>query len=221
MEPMFAEGMDPLLMTLRVGEHTLTNFPPNWSTRRQRTHLTALAMDVTPFCDPTSATQRLCLEFPSSGDHTCWEGILVAVTVRTAPLEELCAIVEARGVPSPTPDSTEAESVCQMVGDEIHLLDPVTLLRIRTPAKGTGCLHRDCFDLTTFLSFCSQLNVWVCPVCLEPCSFDDLRVDGLYRRILQDPRLNHEDITTVTLDTRDLTFSFKDPLPDTANCSRD
>jgi len=38
-----AGGLPPL-MTLRVGEHTLTNFPPNWSTRRQRTHLTALAM---------------------------------------------------------------------------------------------------------------------------------------------------------------------------------
>ena len=51
---------------------------------------------------------------------------------------------------------------------------------ISAPARGTGCLHNDCFDLTAFLARASKTNDWMCPVCHKRIRPEDLRVDVKY-----------------------------------------
>jgi len=40
--------------------------------------------------------------------------------------------------------------------------------RITHPARGSSCEHFNCFDLATYLEFCSRGQKWVCPVCNRP-----------------------------------------------------
>jgi hypothetical protein len=57
----------------------------------------------------------------------------------------------------------------------IDLADPFTARIFTTPARGTSCLHRECFDLETFLltrnskpkrpNQPSMIDVWKCPLC--------------------------------------------------------
>jgi ubiquitin C-terminal hydrolase len=50
-------------------------------------------------------------------------------------------------------------------------MDPYTWNIIDLPVRGTKCVHRQCFDLKTFLSFMNVQRVrqWKCPVCGKDC----------------------------------------------------
>eukprot|EP00668_Euglena_longa_P012291 GGOE01014730.1.p2 GENE.GGOE01014730.1~~GGOE01014730.1.p2 ORF type:complete len:545 (+),score=108.05 GGOE01014730.1:469-2103(+) len=212
MEPLSAEGMAPVYMELAVGPHRLSMFPPNWGTRRRRTHVTALSMDITPFCDCAAATQHIAVRFPSAGDHMCWEGVLAIVAVREASAAELVDAVADR---DPLPSlPAEVDEECRLVVEQCSLLDPLTLHRIHTPVKGLQCTHRACFDLQTYLLSSHQQNVWICPVCLEPCPYQALRVDELFHRILNDSELRDcPGIHTVLVCPTDLSHRFCAPVP--------
>ena len=49
----------------------------------------------------------------------------------------------------------------------INLYDPFTWDVIKTPVRGYKCVHGQCFDLKTFISFMSTARnrTWKCPVC--------------------------------------------------------
>lgn len=56
----------------------------------------------------------------------------------------------------------------------ISLFDPYSGDRmVKTPVRGSGCLHKDCFDLEIFLSMCKRthpdgptvVDCWRCPIC--------------------------------------------------------
>jgi len=49
----------------------------------------------------------------------------------------------------------------------ISLRDPFTWDLIKTPVRGNKCMHGQCFDLKTFISFMSTARnrTWKCPVC--------------------------------------------------------
>jgi hypothetical protein len=49
----------------------------------------------------------------------------------------------------------------------INLYDPFTWDVIKTPVRGYKCVHGQCFDLRTFISFMSTARnrTWKCPVC--------------------------------------------------------
>jgi hypothetical protein len=50
-------------------------------------------------------------------------------------------------------------------------MDPFTWNIIDMPVRGTKCVHGQCFDLKTFLSFMNVQRVrqWKCPVCNKDC----------------------------------------------------
>lgn len=50
-------------------------------------------------------------------------------------------------------------------------MDPFTWNLIDIPARGRKCIHGQCFDLKTFLSFMNVQKVrqWKCPVCNKEC----------------------------------------------------
>lgn len=56
----------------------------------------------------------------------------------------------------------------------IKLFDPYSGCKMfDTPVRGSACLHKDCFDLLTFLEFCMRqetnwptvVDCWRCPIC--------------------------------------------------------
>lgn len=76
--------------------------------------------------------------------------------------------------------------------DELSVLDsrvclrcPLSVGRIKIAAKGNKCNHPQCFDLQTFLEFCNMTGIWQCPICTQPLPFNELEIDVVMNRILQ------------------------------------
>jgi hypothetical protein len=48
-----------------------------------------------------------------------------------------------------------------------NLWDPFTRNLIKTPVRGSACLHLQCFDLRNYLTFmyATKNRFWKCPVC--------------------------------------------------------
>ena len=69
----------------------------------------------------------------------------------------------------------------------IKLFDPYTNAKIfDTPVRGRDCMHKDCFDLETFLAQCKRqhpdfptvVDCWRCPLCRGDVRPQKLVVDG-------------------------------------------
>jgi E3 SUMO-protein ligase PIAS1 len=76
-----------------------------------------------------------------------------------------------------------------MDSTKISLRCPLGLARIGAPGKGKDCVHIQCFDLTTFISFyqnSTSVAAWSCPVCNKPSS--NLIFDGYFDKILADTK---------------------------------
>ena len=69
----------------------------------------------------------------------------------------------------------------------VKLFDPYSGCRIfDTPVRGASCLHKDCFDLQTFLGQCKRekpgcptvVDCWRCPLCKGDVRPQTLVIDG-------------------------------------------
>jgi hypothetical protein len=49
----------------------------------------------------------------------------------------------------------------------IRLIDPFSWDLIKTPVRGSKCIHAQCFDLKTFISlmYSAKNRTWRCPLC--------------------------------------------------------
>ncbi|WPH00632.1 Hypothetical protein R9X50_00346200 [Acrodontium crateriforme] len=76
----------------------------------------------------------------------------------------------------------------------INLLDPITTASVPTiPVRSTTCLHKDCFDLETFLATrprCDDdkkapttVDCWRCPICSGDARPHLLRQDGFLKAV--------------------------------------
>ncbi|CDK24945.1 unnamed protein product [Kuraishia capsulata CBS 1993] len=69
-------------------------------------------------------------------------------------------------------------------GAEIVTLKcPITMAKMKVPAKSIKCNHLACFDLTSFLQLQFQSPRWNCTVCGSPITFNDLAVDDFFKEI--------------------------------------
>jgi hypothetical protein len=77
----------------------------------------------------------------------------------------------------------------------IPLFDPYRADRIcDTPVRGAACLHRECFDLETFLSQCKREepgypcvpDCWRCPICKGDVRPQTLVEDGFLTQVRED-----------------------------------
>ncbi|KAJ3409865.1 SUMO ligase siz1 [Chytriomyces hyalinus] len=87
----------------------------------------------------------------------------------------------ARVGPSTTvPASDDIE-----LGDlTVSFICPLTLVRIKHPAKGKQCRHKQAFDAETFLSFNAKNLQWKCIVCNQIIQQSDLILDVDMMRLL-------------------------------------
>jgi hypothetical protein len=86
------------------------------------------------------------------------------------------------------PSATDDDDLITIPDDlTIDLADPFTATIFNVPVKGETCLHRECFDMETFLTTRlpkpksvgepSMVDVWKCPICSRDARPSSLRVD--------------------------------------------
>ncbi|SZF02608.1 unnamed protein product [Blumeria hordei] len=88
------------------------------------------------------------------------------------------------------PQPSESHDDIEVVTSEIsiNLSDPFTSCIFELPVRGKECLHRECFDLETFLltrtskakrpSQPCMVDVWKCPLCGQDARPWNLQIDG-------------------------------------------
>lgn len=59
---------------------------------------------------------------------------------------------------------------------EIAAICPISGGQIDIPAKGICCAHEQCFDLLSYVNMCQALSCWMCPICRQRVTIDDLRI---------------------------------------------
>lgn len=71
----------------------------------------------------------------------------------------------------------------------LTLLCPINKLKMKLPARSVRCNHLQCFDLQAFISSNKIEPTWMCPVCMKPCDFDDLKIDSLLLFIINSKKV--------------------------------
>lgn len=61
-------------------------------------------------------------------------------------------------------------------------LCPISRLQMRAPGRGSMCGHAQCFDLLAFLEKARDTGNWMCPICGQQISLNDLRYDPSFLR---------------------------------------
>jgi hypothetical protein len=69
---------------------------------------------------------------------------------------------------------------------KLTLLCPLTRKRLEQPARGTYCLHLECFDLETYVLLGFTSYKWSCPICSKDVNITQLKVDSYLRRIAKE-----------------------------------
>ena len=101
-----------------------------------------------------------------------------------------------------TPDSPKDEDDILLLDPHvsIDLIDPFTAKIFDIPARGRYCLHRECFDLETFLQTRksrspgapTSADEWKCPICRLDARPESLVVDGFLKEVRE--QLQHEGV---------------------------
>jgi len=72
------------------------------------------------------------------------------------------------------------------------LMDPITKLRMKLPARGDKCIHLQCFDAIQFLQMNYQKQTWLCPLCKQLVEFETIEIDEFFLNVVQTPNLSKE-----------------------------
>ncbi|KAK3049681.1 hypothetical protein LTR09_009103 [Extremus antarcticus] len=150
-------------------------------TRRKLHHNLYLPIDITSFILPGTNELTVCVDRTSTDNRPFDFAIAIEVIglksheditnnlTTISATESLAAIKKSLS----SSDSTDDIAITSS-NTIIKLFDPFYTDRmVTTPVRGAGCLHRDCFDLETFLSTCKReqadwptvVDCWRCPIC--------------------------------------------------------
>ncbi|CAH1738378.1 unnamed protein product [Aphis gossypii] len=69
------------------------------------------------------------------------------------------------------------------------LVCPLSMMRMKIPAKSIHCDHLQCFDASIFILMNEKRQTWRCPTCNKPCSYNDLLVENYFLDIVSSPTL--------------------------------
>lgn len=135
------------------------------------------------------------------------ESLHFALAVETIEFMSLSGIMQLCGQVSTTPgqptstalngafESSSADDEISIVDNRItvNITDPFTSRIFDIPVRGAACLHRDCFDLETFLQTRASrskapgepcnVDDWRCPLCGRDARPTSLRIDGFLRNV--------------------------------------
>ena len=96
-----------------------------------------------------------------------------------------------------TPGSVD-ESGLEPTSLKLSLRCPISLTRIKIPARGNECKHLQCFDLGSFLILNADKRIWRCPLCPQPILSENLEVDQYILNIISTN--NSHDFDEITVD---------------------
>ncbi|XP_060845226.1 E3 SUMO-protein ligase PIAS3-like [Rhopalosiphum padi] len=74
----------------------------------------------------------------------------------------------------------------------VTIKDPLTMQRMKLPARGVECVHLQCFDAISFLQMNEQKQTWLCPLCKKQVKFENLEIDEYFFKIVQSPTVSEE-----------------------------
>lgn len=69
------------------------------------------------------------------------------------------------------------------------LICPIGKSKIKIPTKSINCEHLQCFDAYTFILMNEKKPNWTCPICRQPCSYDDLQIESYFLDVISSPLL--------------------------------
>lgn len=94
-------------------------------------------------------------------------------------------------LPSKKEETTANEDKAIESDDDIEVAeitlsfnDPVSMIRIKNPARASTCSHLQCFDLDTYFSLNEIAPTWRCPVCNKDAIFSKILVDGYFQDLM-------------------------------------
>lgn len=68
---------------------------------------------------------------------------------------------------------------------KMSLKCPLSFMRINTPCRSEKCIHRQCFDATSWFSVMEQTTTYLCPICEHVLDWKELIIDGSFDDILK------------------------------------
>lgn len=126
----------------------------------------------------------------------------------------------------------DEDEISMVVGDlTINLADPFMARIFDIPVRGSSCLHRECFDLQTFLTTRnskskvpqqpSMVDVWRCPLCGKDARPYSLQVDDFLVSVRERLAQSNELHTKAIVISADGTWKPKpETLPSKRSASR-
>jgi E3 SUMO-protein ligase PIAS1 len=77
----------------------------------------------------------------------------------------------------------------------VTLKCPITYARMKTPCRGIGCKHNQCFDAASYLQLQEQAPTWTCPHCNKSVPWEQLVVDQYILDILTSTSSDTDQVT--------------------------
>lgn len=170
--------------------------------RRKSLHGKDLPIDITPLVVAGNGLQnKVTLSLPRSQKAAPLEFYFIAVEViEILQHQQIVDMCLQQRIPKQTTVDSIVKSLAGPSGDDsdddfaviptdlaIDLADPFTARIFEIPVRGVNCIHRECFDLQTFLVTRQSkakrpdqpcmIDVWKCPLCNRDARPYSLRVD--------------------------------------------
>jgi hypothetical protein len=172
--------------------------------RRKNHHGKDLPIDVTRFVIPKTSPEnvnRIKVSIPrlrkAMKDMCYFIAVEVIEVLQYPQIMEMCIqyqhILHSKTLDAikkslAPPPSEDDDDFAMVVSDlSIDLADPFTARIFEIPVRGSSCLHRECFDLETFLltrnskpkrpTQPSMIDVWKCPLCGRDARPYSLQID--------------------------------------------
>ncbi|KAI0969362.1 hypothetical protein F4678DRAFT_440177 [Xylaria arbuscula] len=124
---------------------------------------------------------------------------MAAYLCQMVSVDELVTKIQGRKIAK----STVVQEMTQKANDPdvvatstvLSLKCPLSYTRLSTPCRSVLCLHIQCFDANSYLQLQEQGPQWICPVCNQSASFENLAVDEYVRDILENTTDSTEQVT--------------------------
>jgi hypothetical protein len=168
--------------------------------RRKTHHGKDLPIDITPYVTGPGSVNRISMSITRSRNKMKEYGWFLAVeTIEILQHNQILEMCHQNRIPAGLtldkikkslagPSGDDDDDIAMVLSDlSIDLADPFMSRIFEVPVRGSSCLHRECFDLETFLltrnskpkrpDQPSMIDVWKCPLCGNDCRPYSLQID--------------------------------------------
>jgi hypothetical protein len=149
---------------------------PAAAAARIAAHAPRLASHLPPHRAPTASTSTA-TSTTSSASHPS----APTLGLSSSSAQPIVVIDDASPTTAAVADEEDDDVLEQAYVVSLH--DPLSCMRIVTPARGVSCRHAQCFDLATYLEFSHMNQYWNCPVCRHPLPASSIGVDTFFNKV--------------------------------------